>query len=144
MYKAKKSAQEAHEAIRPSLRLREPSSIKEYLHPNQLKLYQLIWNRFIASQMESSLNLTTSVDIGAGRCMFRATGSKVLFDGFTRAYQQDKKQDNLLPVLNMDEVLHLINLDSSQHFTNPPPRFSDASFQHVCPHNFYGHITELY
>ncbi len=125
-YKAKKGAQEAHEAIRPSLRLREPSNIKDYLNPSQFKLYQLIWNRFITSQMESSLSLTTSVDIEAGRCMFRASGTKVLFDGFTIVYQQ-KKQADILPVLDMNELLYLISLESSQHFTNPPPRFSDAS-----------------
>jgi DNA topoisomerase-1 len=126
-YKSKKGAQEAHEAIRPSLPLREPESIKKYLNPHQFKLYELIWNRFIASQMESSLNLTLSVDIGAGACLFRATGTKVVFNGFTVIYQSEKKEDVLLPHLNIDEILHLIKLDSSQHFTSPPPRFSDAS-----------------
>jgi DNA topoisomerase-1 len=125
-YKAKKGAQEAHEAIRPTLPLREPSSIKAHLDPNQFKLYELIWNRFITSQMESSLNLVISVDIEAGKGLFRATGTKVVFDGFTIVYQQDR-EDTLLPTLNNNEVLHLIKLESSQHFTNPPPRFSDAS-----------------
>ena len=125
-YKAKKGAQEAHEAIRPTLPLREPSSIREYLDPNQFKLYELIWNRFIASQMESSLNLVISVDIEVGKGLFRTTGTTVIFDGFTIVYQQDK-EEMLLPTLSNNEVLHLIKLESSQHFTNPPPRFSDAS-----------------
>ena len=126
-YKARKSAQEAHEAIRPSLPLREPSSIKSYLQPDQFKLYELIWNRFIASQMEHSLSLLMSADIEAGKCMFRSSGTKVLFDGFTILYQKEKKEDTFLPVLNLNEILYLINLEPSQHFTNPPPRFSDAS-----------------
>lgn len=126
-YKARKRAQEAHEAIRPSLPLREPSAIKQYLDPNQFKLYELIWNRFIASQMEFSLNLTVSVDIEAGRNIFRATGSKVVFDGFTIIYQKEEKRILLLPALNKNEILNLIKLESSQHFTSPPPRFSDAS-----------------
>lgn len=126
-YKSKKGAQEAHEAIRPSLPLREPSSIKEYLQPNQFKLYELIWNRFITSQMESALNLVTSVDIEAGKSIFRASGTKVLFDGFTIIYQKEEKEASLLPPLSLKELLYLIKLESSQHFTNPPPRFSDAS-----------------
>ena len=126
-YKAKRTAQEAHEAIRPTLPLREPSSIKSYLNPNQFKLYELIWNRFITSQMESSLSLVVSVDIEAGNCMFRAVETKILFDGFTIVYQKAEKEDALLPRLSRDEILHLIELESSQHFTAPPPRFSDAS-----------------
>lgn len=126
-YKAKRGAQEAHEAIRPSLPLREPLSIREYLDPSQFKLYELIWSRFVTSQMESSLNLMVSVDIEAGKCIFRTTGTKVLFDGFTIIYQQEKKQDILLPHLSINEILYLIKLESSQHFTLPPPRFSDAS-----------------
>ena len=126
-YKAKRRAQEAHEAIRPTLPLREPSGIKGYLNPNQFKLYELIWNRFIASQMESSSNLIVSVDIEAGKCLFRATGTKVIFDGFTIIYQPEKKEDVILPPLDIDEILYLIKLESSQHFTAPPPRFSDAS-----------------
>ncbi len=127
-YKSKKSAQEAHEAIRPSLPLHEPSSIRKYLNPHQLKLYELIWNRFISSQMETSLNLNISADIEAGDCIFRATGTKVLFDGFTIIYNtEEKKEETFLPPLAIDEVLHLISLESSQHFTSPPPRYSDAS-----------------
>ena len=130
-YKSKKSAQEAHEAIRPSLPLREPDGIKGYLSPAQFKLYQLIWNRFLASQMESLLSLTTSADIEAGKCVFRAAGTKVLFDGFTAIYQPATKEDSDLPALSVNEILDLIKLESSQHFTSPPPRFSDASLVKV-------------
>jgi len=126
-FRSKKSAQEAHEAIRPTLPLRDPASIKNYLNPNQLKLYTLVWNRFIASQMESSLLLATSIDIAAGRCIFRASGTKVLFDGFTVLYQQDAKKENYIPSLCINEILQLVRLQSTQHFTSPPPRFSDAS-----------------
>jgi DNA topoisomerase-1 len=127
VYKARKRAQEAHEAIRPTLPLREPSSIKNYLNPSQLRLYELIWNRFIASQMESSLNLTISIDIEAGVCLFRSSGSKVLFDGFTTIYKKPEKGEIPLPILHINEILYLIKLESSQHFTASPPRFSDAS-----------------
>ena len=126
-YKVKKSAQEAHEAIRPSLPLRDPSKIKQFLNPHQFKLYRLVWRRFLASQMECSLGLTISVDIEAARCVFRAIGAKVLFDGFARVYYQDKKEDRLLPALSVGEILRLMGLETAQHFTNPPPRFSDAS-----------------
>jgi len=128
VYKSKKSAQEAHEAIRPTLPLREPSSLKQYLNPNQMKLYELIWSRFISSQMEPALNLSTSVDIEAGKCTFRATGTKILFEGFMILYRtEEKKEEPFLPPFTVDEILHLIKLESSQHFTSPPPRYSDAS-----------------
>lgn len=127
-YKSKKSAQEAHEAVRPTLPLREPSNVKKHLSSNQFKLYELIWNRFISSQMEVALNLTTSVDIEAGNCIFRTVDTKVLFDGFMILYkQEEKKEGSSLPHLTLNEILHLIGLESSQHFTSPPPRYSDAS-----------------
>lgn len=126
-YKARKSAQEAHEAIRPSLPLHEPDAIKEYLTPAQHRLYELIWTRFVASQMEAAQNLVISADIEAGRCIFRASGTKVLFDGFTALYRQEDRETNILPPLKEKELLSLVKLDPSQHFTNPPPRFSDAS-----------------
>ncbi|MDP3789352.1 MAG: DNA topoisomerase, partial [Candidatus Omnitrophota bacterium] len=125
-YKARKSAQEAHEAIRPSLPLHEPDAIKEYLTPAQHKLYELIWARFVTSQMEAAQNLVISVDIEAGKCIFRASGTKVLFNGFTVLYQQEDKEMTL-PPLKEKELLSLVKLEPSQHFTNPPPRFSDAS-----------------
>ncbi|MBU4376329.1 MAG: type I DNA topoisomerase, partial [Candidatus Omnitrophica bacterium] len=126
-YKSKKSAEEAHEAIRPSLPLHEPDAIKEHLSSAQHKLYELIWTRFVTSQMEPALNLVVSADIEAGKCIFRASGTKVLFDGFTALYHDTDKETNTLPHLQEKELLVLIKLDPSQHFTNPPPRFSDAS-----------------
>ncbi|MFH0840344.1 MAG: type I DNA topoisomerase [Candidatus Omnitrophota bacterium] len=126
-YKSKKGAEEAHEAIRPSLPLHEPDAIKAHLTPSQHKLYELIWTRFVTSQMEPALNLVVSADIEAGKCIFRASGTKVLFDGFTALYQDTDKETNVLPHLQEKELLVLIKLDPSQHFTNPPPRFSDAS-----------------
>jgi len=125
-YKARKSAQEAHEAIRPSLPLHEPDAIKEYLSPAQHKLYELIWMRFVTSQMEAAQNLVISVDIEAGKCIFRASGTKVLFNGFTVLYKPEDREMTL-PPLKEKEILSLVKLEPSQHFTNPPPRFSDAS-----------------
>lgn len=133
-YKAKKSAQEAHEAIRPTLPLREPESIKDTLSPEQLKLYQLIWNRFIASQMSPALYSQLIVDIKAGDYLFKAAATKVIFDGYTAVYGdgEDKKEDEegrktRLPELSVGQVLDLLNLLPSQHFTKPPPRYSDGS-----------------
>lgn len=126
-YKSRKTAQEAHEAIRPTMPLHEPDAVKAYLTPAQHKLYELIWNRFVSSQMETAINLVVSVDIEAGRCIFRASGTKVLFDGFTAIFRDADKEPNILPRLVEKELLALIKLDPSQHWTNPPPRFSDAS-----------------
>ncbi len=130
VYKAKKNAQEAHEAIRPALPLREPDSIKEFLTPDQIKLYTLIWNRFISSQMTPAVFNVVSVDIKAGRTNFKAQGSQRIFQGFSVVYQEndeEKEEEKLLPVLEAGEALDLLKLDPSQHFTKPPPRYSDAS-----------------
>ena len=133
VYKSRKSAQEAHEAIRPALPLREPESIKQYLSPEQLKLYQLIWNRFLASQMSPALYSQTSVDIKAGHYLFKAGATQVVFDGFTAVYEADKEEEKekeekaKLPILSPDEPLDLLHLDPTQHFTKPPPRYSDGS-----------------
>lgn len=129
-YKSKKSAQEAHEAIRPALPLREPNSIKEFLTLDQYKLYTLIWNRFISSQMMPAVFNVVSVDIKAGRCIFRANGSQKIFQGFSVVYEEneeEKEKENILPPLEAGEVLDLLKLNPNQHFTKPPPRYSDAS-----------------
>jgi DNA topoisomerase-1 len=126
-YKSKKAAQEAHEAIRPTSILREPEKIKPYLSPDQYKLYELIWRKFVASQMNPAVLEVTSVDINAGIYLFRATGSKVPFPGYLIVYSEDEPQENTLPSLKEGEKLKLINLIPSQHFTKPPPRYSDAS-----------------
>lgn len=132
VYKSRKSAQEAHEAIRPTLPLREPNSIKGSLSPEQFKLYQLIWNRFIASQMSPALLSQTTVDIKAGDYLFKASATKVLFDGYTAVYElenetKEKEERTKLPYLSVDEPLDLLSLLPSQHFTKPPPRYSDAT-----------------
>ncbi|MBL7068431.1 MAG: type I DNA topoisomerase [Candidatus Omnitrophica bacterium] len=135
VYKSKKSAQEAHEAIRPTLPLREPESVKGFLTSDQFRLYELIWNRFLASQMSPALLSLTQIDIKAGRSTFRSSGTKVIFKGFMVIYKAEPKKDTddrrkdiwKIPVLEVGEKLNLIKLMPSQHFTKPPPRYSDAS-----------------
>ncbi len=135
VYASSKSAQEAHEAVRPTSVMREPDAIKQYLEPDQYKLYKLIWNRFVASQMNPAVIDQTSVDIKAGEYTFRATGSVVKFPGFMAVYMEEKPEDQasedeneeaVLPPLTEGELLALIKLDPKQHFTQPPPRFSEA------------------
>jgi DNA topoisomerase-1 len=131
-YKSKKNAQEAHESCRPALPLMDPDSIKASLTPDQLKLYQLIWNRFISSQMSSALYSQMSVDINAGDYLFKAGATKVVFDGYTAVYEveEPKEADEekaRLPELSVDEPLDLLELVPGQHFTKPPPRYSEAS-----------------
>jgi DNA topoisomerase-1 len=132
VFKSKKSAQEAHEAIRPTLPLMEPDGLKQYLSPEQFKLYTLIWNRFIASQMSAAIYSQTSVDIKAGDYLLRTGATKVVFDGYTAVYGEETNKDDdeaktKLPVLSVDEPLDLVGLLPSQHFTKPPPRYSDAT-----------------
>ncbi|HEX9136240.1 MAG TPA: type I DNA topoisomerase, partial [Nitrospirota bacterium] len=135
VYASAKSAQEAHEAIRPTSVMREPDVIKKHLENDQYKLYKLIWNRFVASQMNPAVIDQTSVDIKAGDYTFRATGSVVKFPGFMAVYMEEKSEDQVsddengeavLPPLTEGEALTLIKLDPKQHFTQPPPRFSEA------------------
>lgn len=131
-YKSRKSAQEAHEAIRPALPLREPNSIKDWLTPDQLKLYQLIWNRFIASQMSQAIYSQTGVDIKAGDYLLKAGAMTIVFDGYTAVYEVEEPKEGeeakaKLPVLSLDEPLDLLGLNPNQHFTKPPPRYSDAT-----------------
>ena len=130
VYKSKKSAQEAHEAIRPALPLREPNSIKDFLAPDQYKLYTLIWNRFVSSQMTPAVFNVVGIEINAGRCIFKANGSQKVFQGFSVVYEEneeEKEEEKVLPPLEAGEVLDLLKLNPDQHFTKPPPRYSDAS-----------------
>lgn len=133
IYKVKKLAQEAHEAIRPTSVLRSPGSVKAYLEADQYELYELIYNRFISSQMVPAEYSTTTVDITAGQYLFNASGSSLVFDGFSAVYgkeeeeqAEEKKQGNI-PELEIGEILELLKLLPSQHFTKPPARFSDSS-----------------
>lgn len=131
-----KNAQEAHEAIRPTSAFRTPEQMREFLDTNQLKLYTLIWQRFVASQLRPALLETTSVDIvpqkdGADlKCRFRASATRVKSPGFYQVYRADEEQEDekkSLPPLEEGEVLDLRKLWPEQHFTQPPPRYSEAS-----------------
>ncbi len=139
-FKSKQNAQEAHEAIRPTSVTNTPEAIKQYLSPEQFKLYSLIWKRFVASQMEQAILDQTTVDIGAGPGVFRATGQVVKFDGFMAVYTEtheegeksedpteEERSDSVLPPLTEGEQLKLKKITPEQHFTQPPPRFSQAT-----------------
>ena len=133
VYKTKKHAQAAHEAIRPTSVSRKPESLKEFLTTEQYKLYELIYRRFIASQMTPAKYLVTTVDILAAKYLFVATGTILVFDGFTIVYNKEAedKDRNIIPPLEKDEILSLVKLLPSQHFTKSPPRFSDSSLVKV-------------
>ncbi|MDX1520399.1 MAG: type I DNA topoisomerase [Anaerolineae bacterium] len=145
VYKTKsKSAQEAHEAIRPTSVWREPHKMKKYLNRDQARLYNLIWQRFVASQMANALYDTMSVKVGAGLAKaadgawpyrLRASGSRIRFKGFLSVYEETLDEDAtpdqslgvILPELDVDELLDLIKLLPEQHFTQPPPRYTEAT-----------------
>ena len=136
VYKSRGSAQEAHEAIRPSEVARDPKSLARFLTKDQLALYRLIWERFVASQLMPALYDTVAADIDAGRCVFRAQGQTLRFKGFTAIYVESRDEDeaapedeaeSAIPPLEEGEVLTLHGLDPKQHFTQPPPRFTEAS-----------------
>ncbi|NQU83056.1 MAG: type I DNA topoisomerase, partial [Parcubacteria group bacterium] len=119
-----KSAQEAHEAIRPAYPEKTPESLK--LTPHEFKLYTLIWSRFLASQMTPAIFDAVAVDVSANKYTFRATGQTLKFDGFLKVYKT-KFEENELPNLTEDEILTLKKLKPEQHFTQPPPRYSEAT-----------------
>ncbi len=131
VYAAGKNAQDAHEAIRPTSVERTPKEMEPYLTADQLKLYTLIWQRFVASQMTPAVYDTLSVSISAGkRYQFRAAGSEMKFKGFTAVYAGDegkKEKDVLLPELTVGDLLDLSAILPQQHFTEPPPRYNEAS-----------------
>jgi DNA topoisomerase-1 len=139
-YKSKKDAQEAHEAVRPTEVSRAPEDVRKYLDDDLFKLYQLIWQRFVASQMLPAVFDQTSIDISAGDYTFRATGSVQKFDGYLRVYQMpvanadrddDEKSDegegNALPRVTEGQILKLDAIRPEQHFTEPPPRYTEAT-----------------
>ena len=127
--KGKKNVQDAHEAIRPSYPERTPESIKKYLTPEQFRLYKLIWNKFMASQMANAVVANKTVEITAGDCTLKTGTSKVLFDGFLKLYNDSDEAEELskIPDLNKDDKLEKKEVIPKQHFTQPPPRFSEAS-----------------
>ncbi len=128
-WKAKGPVQDAHEAVRPTEVERTPEAVSRFLSPDQLKLYRLIWQRFMGSQMAAARFAKTTADISAGDYLFRATGSVLVFDGFYRVWERDANGDEEkeLPPLAVDELLELRELKPEQHFTQPPPRFTEAS-----------------
>jgi len=135
-YRTKKGAQDAHEAIRPTALDRPPESVAAYLSKEELSLYTLIWNRFVASQMMPAVFDQTTVDVAAADTIFRATGQVMRFDGFIRVYTEgrdeepaegDDDDEHALPALTEGDVLRLHELMPEQHFTQPPPRFSQAT-----------------
>jgi DNA topoisomerase-1 len=129
-YKSPKGAQEAHEAIRPTGVARRPQDLKAYLGKDELALYDLIWRRFVASQMAPAVFQLTTVDVTAGPYLFRATASVMQFPGFTTLYQETQEeveQTAKLPPLKAGEILKLQDFDPQQHFTKPPARYTEAS-----------------
>jgi len=136
-YKSKKDAQEAHEAIRPTDVARTPESVKPYLEDDMFKLYQMIWQRFVASQMVPAVFDQTTIDVGANDYTFRASGSVMKFDGFLAAYQavqEEEEKDEegdaegrTLPRVTEGERLQLEKIRPEQHFTEPPPRYTEAT-----------------
>jgi DNA topoisomerase-1 len=140
VYKSKKDAQDAHEAIRPSSARRTPDELAPYLQEDELKLYRLIWMRFVASQMTPAVFDQTTIDIAAqgkdgANYMFRATGSVPKFNGFLDVYKEskdekdaeDEEEKNKLPLVTQGEELRFKSIEPEQHFTEPPPRFNEAT-----------------
>ncbi len=140
IYKTKKDAQDAHEAVRPTSVLRTPESLEKFLAEDELKLYRLIWQRFVASQMNPAVFDQTTIDVDAkGKSgtsyIFRATGSVPKFDGFLAVYQEGKDQKdeddeelkNKLPLVTQGETLRFKSIEPEQHFTEPPPRYNEAT-----------------
>ena len=137
-YRSRKDAQDAHEAIRPTSAARRPEEIRGFLSSDEFKLYKLVWQRFVASQMQAALLDQTVVEIAAGPYLFRASGSVLKFDGFLKVYEEgrdDKVEEEepatSLPPLTQGETLQLNKLLPEQHFTQPPPRFTEATLVKV-------------
>ncbi|MFB9769487.1 type I DNA topoisomerase [Lactiplantibacillus modestisalitolerans] len=135
--KLPEGAQDAHEAIRPSSVFRTPASIKDYLTKDQFRLYQLIWSRFVASQMTPEVLDTMAVTIDQNDVQFRANGSKTKFAGFTKIYDKTAK-NNVLPDLAEGDVVKLSKTDPQQHFTQPPARYSEANLIKALEENGVG------
>lgn len=140
IFKSKKAAQEAHEAIRPTSLKYPPEQIKQYLKSEQYKLYKLIWDRFVASQMTPAKYEQSTIDISAADCLLRASGSVLIFDGFLKVYKEQMDEDDnaaqdeakeektLLPIVKEGDAIHFKSVTPTQHFTQPPPRFNEPSF----------------
>ena len=142
VYKSRSNSQDAHEAIRPSVMEITPEIAKAGLTSDQYKLYKLIWERFMASQMENALLDAVAIDITAGNCLFKSTGFTVKFDGFTRLYEESTdsadEEGGALPKLTEKEKLSVISVAGNQHFTQPPPRYTEASLIKALEENGIG------
>lgn len=136
--KQQEGAQDAHEAIRPTSVFRTPASIKDKLTNDQFKLYQLIWSRFVASQMTPEILDTMAVTIEQNGVMFRANGSKTKFAGFTKAYPAAKEKDNKLPELAVGDLVQMAKTSPEQHFTQPPTRYTEAALVKALEENGVG------
>ena len=141
-YKTRKSAQDAHEAIRPSSPSLTPEQVKPFLSADQYKLYSLIWSRFIASLMASGIQDTCQVEIAAGDYRFKASGYTVRFDGYTALYvegkDEDEEENSALPPLSEGDTLVLRDVSGSQHFTQPPARYNEATLIKTLEENGIG------
>ena len=129
--KKQTNTQDAHEAVRPTSMTREPSALKEFLSRDQLRLYKLIWERFVSSQMASAVMDTMSIDLLNGPVLFRATGSKVKFPGFMKVYVEGtddsvEEKENILPDVKEGDKVFSKDIEPKQHFTQPPPRYTEA------------------
>ncbi|MEK1462149.1 type I DNA topoisomerase [Limosilactobacillus fermentum] len=136
--KLQEGAQDAHEAIRPTSVNRTPAEMKEFLTPDQYKLYNLIWSRFVASQMTPQVTDTMAVTITQNGVDFRANGSKVKFDGFTKVYKGSQGKDNILPNLEEGDAVKMVADNPAQHFTQPPARFTEAALVKTLEENGVG------
>lgn len=138
-YKDRSGAQGAHEAIRPTSVEREPNEVKKNITTDQFKLYDLIWRRFCAQQMSAAVYSADRADIQGGKYLFRATGSKVKFPGFLKVYPvKEKKEGNVIPELKLGEPVKLGGVTPNQHFTEPPPRYTEASLIKELEHRGIG------
>ena len=141
-FKSRNNAQDAHEAIRPSMPSLTPDQVKESLTSDQFRLYKLIWDRFIASLMANCVHDTCQVDIRADKYLFKASGYTVRFEGYTVLYVEGKDEESdengPLPTLNEGDVLHLRELGGNQHFTQPPPRYTEATLIKTLEENGIG------
>lgn len=141
-FKTKENAQDAHEAIRPTDVFRTPESVKTFLTAEQFKLYKLIWERFIASLMSATVQDTVSVDIAAGDYLFKASGYTVRFDGYTVLYEEGKDTEEgkqvVLPDMTVGEQLKLKEINKSQHFTQPPARYTEPTLIKTLDENGIG------
>lgn len=142
VYKSKNNSQDAHEAVRPTMPSLSPNEVQDSLSSDQYKLYRLIWERFIASQMATALLDTVAVDIRAGEYTFKASGYSVRFDGFTVLYEESRDEETeeggALPSMEQGDVLAVRELAPNQHFTQPPPRFTEASLIKTLEENGIG------